>query len=272
MQRIAELCSRQLALVHVVAVTLVDDNAVGHFHDASLDALQFVARSCQLYEQEEIHHGMAGRLALANSYRLHENLVVAGCFAEDDGLARLACHTSQATRRGTGTDEGVRVYGEFFHAGLVAQYASLGALAGGVNGQYGQFASVFLQYMNAEFINAGALAGSGYATDADAHGVSTVGQASFYDFLCHLLVGRMCALHQGDGLPQDGGVPLEDSFHVVIGRQLSACKTLALEVWVDVGRLLHSVVDNESCIFRRVLWMLHGQSVVYVNIDGLLGL
>ena len=55
-QRIAELRSGQLALVHVVPVTLVDDDTVRHLHDTALDALQLVARTGKLDKQEEIHH------------------------------------------------------------------------------------------------------------------------------------------------------------------------------------------------------------------------
>ena len=48
MQRVAELCGSQVGVFDVVSVGLVDDNAVGHFHNAAFYALQFVAGAGQL--------------------------------------------------------------------------------------------------------------------------------------------------------------------------------------------------------------------------------
>ena len=90
MQRITELRSGQLALIHVVPVTFVDDDAVGHLHDTAFNALQLVSRTGQLNEQEKIYHGMTGRFALSHAHRLHENLVKTGSLAQDDRLTRLA--------------------------------------------------------------------------------------------------------------------------------------------------------------------------------------
>lgn len=56
MQGAAELSLCQACPVDVVAVGLVDDYAVGHFHDAALYALQFVAGAGELDEQEEVDH------------------------------------------------------------------------------------------------------------------------------------------------------------------------------------------------------------------------
>ena len=92
---IAKTGGCHLAFLHVVAVALVDDDAVGYLHDASLDALKFIACACQLYQQEEIHHGVAGRFALAHTHSLYKYLVVACCLAQDDGFTGLAGHTAQ---------------------------------------------------------------------------------------------------------------------------------------------------------------------------------
>lgn len=98
MEGIAELSGCQTGAFDVVAIGFVDDNAIGHLHDTTLDALQLVTRTCQLDEQEEINHRMDGRLALSYAHGLDKNLVIAGSFAKDNGFARLACHSSQRPR------------------------------------------------------------------------------------------------------------------------------------------------------------------------------
>ena len=52
----SELTGSQFSSLNIVAISFVDDNAVGHFHNTSLDALQLITRASQLYQQEEIHH------------------------------------------------------------------------------------------------------------------------------------------------------------------------------------------------------------------------
>ena len=47
-ERIAELRLSEACAVDVVAIGLVDDDAVSHFHDAALNALQLIARSGKL--------------------------------------------------------------------------------------------------------------------------------------------------------------------------------------------------------------------------------
>ena len=81
MQGVAEVGGCDVTLVHVAAVAFVYHYSVGNLHYASLDALQLVAGSCKLDEEEEVYHGMTGCLALPHSHGLHENLVVAGCLA-----------------------------------------------------------------------------------------------------------------------------------------------------------------------------------------------
>ena len=91
---VAEVGGGHLTTIDIVAVALVDDDAVADLHDAALDALQFVARTCHLDEQEEIDHGVAGGLALAHTDGLDEDVVEACGLAEDDGLACLTGHTA----------------------------------------------------------------------------------------------------------------------------------------------------------------------------------
>ena len=70
-----------MTFVHIVSVTFVYDNAVGNLHDASFYALQLVARSCKLYQKEEVNHGVAGRFTLSYTYSLHKNLVISSSLA-----------------------------------------------------------------------------------------------------------------------------------------------------------------------------------------------
>ena len=102
---VAEIGSGHVAFINILAITLVDDNAVADLHDASLDALKLVARASQLDEQKEVDHRMTGGLALSDTYGLDEYLVEACSLAEDDGLTRLAGHTAQRTCRRTRTNE-----------------------------------------------------------------------------------------------------------------------------------------------------------------------
>ena len=77
MQGVAEVIGRQLTLLHIVSVAFVDDDAIGHLHNAALDALQLVTRTSQLNKQEEVDHRMTSGLALSHAYGFNENFVVA---------------------------------------------------------------------------------------------------------------------------------------------------------------------------------------------------
>ena len=50
MECIAEIGGSHLTTVYVIAIALVDDNAIRYLHDATLDALQLVACTSQLDE------------------------------------------------------------------------------------------------------------------------------------------------------------------------------------------------------------------------------
>ena len=152
---IAEVGSRHLTAVDVVAVALVDDDAVGDFHDAALDALQLVAGARHLDEQEEVDHRVTGRLALPYPDGLDKNLVEASSLAEDDGLTRLAGHATERACGRAGTNERGRVLRQLLHARLIAEDAALGTLAGGVDGQHGELAAMFVEHMDAKLVDRG---------------------------------------------------------------------------------------------------------------------
>ena len=91
---VAEVARGHLGTADVVTVGLVDDDTVGHLHDAALDTLQLVARSGQLDEQEEVDHRMDGCLTLAHADGLDEDGVEACGLTEDDRLTRFTSHAT----------------------------------------------------------------------------------------------------------------------------------------------------------------------------------
>ena len=211
MEGIAEIGGSHLALVDILAITLVDDDTVADLHDASLDALQLVAGTCQLDEQEEIDHRMAGGLALSDTYSLDEYLVEACGLAEDDGLTRLAGHTAQRTCRRTRTDERIGMDGELLHARLITQDRTLRTLRRRVDGQHSQTATLLLQHMDTKLVDAGRLARTGHAADAHADRIAAIGQALVDDLLGLLLMVGVDTLDQRDSLREDGDIALDDA-------------------------------------------------------------
>ena len=96
-QRIAEVGGCHVTAVHIVAIALVDDDAIANLHDTALDALKLIACASHLYQQEEIYHRVTGRLTLTHTHGLYENLVESRSLAQNDGLASLTCYTTQRT-------------------------------------------------------------------------------------------------------------------------------------------------------------------------------
>ncbi len=48
MQRATELSLSQTRTVNIIAISLIDDNAIGHFHNTALDTLQFITSTGKL--------------------------------------------------------------------------------------------------------------------------------------------------------------------------------------------------------------------------------
>lgn len=95
MQRIAELTGSQLGRFQIISVGFVDHNTVRHFHDSAFDSLQFISRTCELNQQEEIHHRMNRRFALSYSNGFHKDFIESGSFAKHNGFTGLPCNSSQ---------------------------------------------------------------------------------------------------------------------------------------------------------------------------------
>ena len=115
------LSARDLRGQEVVAVRLVDDDGVCELHDALFDALQFVTRTRQHNEQEEIDHRAHGCLGLPDADRLDDDDVVACRLAEQHGLTALARDAAKGAARRRGTDECLGAARECPHARLVAE-------------------------------------------------------------------------------------------------------------------------------------------------------
>ena len=81
MEGVAVVGGSHVAAVHVLAVTFVYHDAVAYFHYSPLYSLQFVACTRHLQQQEEVHHGVAGGLALPHPDGLYEYLVKTGSLA-----------------------------------------------------------------------------------------------------------------------------------------------------------------------------------------------
>ena len=151
------------------------------------------------------------------------------------------------------------MHGQFLHTGLVAQNTPFAPLAARVDGQHGQFASVLLQHMDAEHVNACTFPGTGHPADAHANGTPGMGQALFYHFLRHGLMGGVRTFYQRHGPSEYRHVPFQDAFHIIPCRHLPMPVPAALQVRVHNRRLGYAVVHGQSLIFRTVLRMFHSR-------------
>ena len=97
MQCITELSGSQLGTFQIISIGLIDNDTIRHLHNTTLNPLQFIARTGQLNQQEEINHRVNSRFALSHSYGLHKNLIESGSFTKNNRLTCFACHSSQRT-------------------------------------------------------------------------------------------------------------------------------------------------------------------------------
>ena len=137
--------------------------------------------------------------------------------------------------------------GKFLHTRLIAQDGAFGALAGWVDGEDGQTASLLFQHVDAELVDTRTLASARHTTDAHTNAVATVGQTLVDDLLCSCLVVGIDTLDEGDGLREDGDVTLEDALYHLSNGEFPTAHTL--EVWVHDRWLVHTTVHLQACIF-----------------------
>lgn len=144
---------------------------------------------------------------------------------------------------------------ELLHACLIAQDRTLGALTRGVDGEDSQTTSLFAEHVNAKLVDRGTLTCAWHTTDAYADTAPTIGQTLIDDLLGLGLMIGVDALDECHGLREDGDVALDDALYQLSGRELAT--TIALQVGVDNGGLLHTAVHLQACIFLTILWMVH---------------
>ncbi len=265
MQRTAELGLGQTRTVDVVAVGLVDNNAVSHLHDAALDALKFVARACKLDQQEEVDHRMDGSLALTYADSLYKYIVVARRLTEHNRFAGLAGHSAERTGRRAGTDERRRMDGEFLHPRLVAEYRSLGALARRIDGEHREFAAV-AQHMQAEHINRRTLACTGHTGDAYSARAARKRQTLLDHFLGYGLMVGAETLDKRDRPAEHSHIALQYALDKLRRRRQRFAFGTFVKVWVDRRRLCHAAIDRQPDILLIIFRMLHILLTYYIDI------
>ena len=77
---------RELTRFDTLAIALVHEQDVAHFHHAALDALDVVSGPANEGEHEHVHHVPHGDFALPDAHGLHQNQIEAGSLAELDGF------------------------------------------------------------------------------------------------------------------------------------------------------------------------------------------
>ena len=83
----------------VIAVVLIDDQEVGHFHDASLDALQFIASTREHQEEECIGQIPNSGFRLAHTDGFDNDTVKTCRLAQQDGFVGAARDTAEVGGR-----------------------------------------------------------------------------------------------------------------------------------------------------------------------------
>ena len=103
--------------------------------------------------------------------------------------------------------------GELLHTRLITEDRTFGALTGGIDGKDGQTTSFLTEYVHAELIDRGGLAGTWYTTDTYTDAVATIRQTLVDDLLGTGLMVGVDTLDKGDSLREHGDIALKDAFH-----------------------------------------------------------
>ena len=269
MQCIAEMSRSQFRLLDVATVSLIDHNAVCHFHDSTLDALQFITRTCQLNQQEEIDHRVYRCFTLTYPYSFYKYLIKTCSFTKNNGLTGLTSHPSQRTSRRARTDKCFGMNGKFFHTGLVPQDTPLGTLTTRVNGQYSQL-TTFFQHMQTKHIDRRTLSGTRHPTDTDTHRVSRIRQALFDDFLGNGLMFGFEAFHHSDCLTQYRHISLDNAVYKLVHRIFLAFRFLTqLQIRVDSRRLFDACIYSQAFVFFAVFGMFYHSILSFSRLHSL---
>ena len=145
---------------------------------------------------------------------------------------------------------------QFLHTGLIAQDTAFGALTAGVDSQHCQLASIFLQHVDAEYINGGTLACTRNTADAYANRVTCMRQTFLNHLLRHSLMIGQYTLYQCYRTAQNSYIALQDTFYIVVYRKLTSAGIL-LAIRVHYRHLLYSCIYLQAFIFFTVFRMFH---------------
>src|SRR5262249_4981536 len=99
------LASRQVCRTKIVAVGLVDYDAVNHLDDTAFDSLKFVTGSGNHQEQKKVGHGADLNFRLPDTHGFDQNILVSSGFADQHALAGAAGHAAKAAARRRGADK-----------------------------------------------------------------------------------------------------------------------------------------------------------------------
>ena len=102
---------------------------------------------------------------------------------------------------------------QLFHTGLISEDRAFGTLTGRVDSENSEFAAFLTEYVHAELIDRGGLAGTWYATDTYTDAVATIRQTLVDDLLGTGLMVGVDTLDKGDSLREHGDIALKDAFH-----------------------------------------------------------
>jgi hypothetical protein len=111
MQRILQLPLCYFGFLDIVAVGLIDNDTIGHFHNSAFNALQLIPCTGKLYQQKEIDHRVHGSFRLPHPYRFHKNIVEPGRLAKNNGFSCFSGNTTQRTGRRRRTNKCVFLNG-----------------------------------------------------------------------------------------------------------------------------------------------------------------
>ena len=161
---------------------------------------------------------MNGCFGLTDTHGLDKDIVIAGRLAEHDSFASLASHATKRSCRGGRADKGIGMLRKFLHASLIAEDRTLSTLARGVDGEYGEFATL-LEDVEAKDIDRSRLAGTRHTGDADAARIAGIWKALLDNLLGYLLMCVYGRLDESHSLPQHGDITLEDTLHIFAGSE-----------------------------------------------------
>ena len=201
------LARRPIGRIFHAAIRLVDDQCIGQFEDALLDALQLVARTRLHQHEKEIDHPMNRDFGLADPDRFDDHDVVARRFAQQHRFSRALRDTAERTAGRRGADESLILLSETLHPRLVTQDAAACDWTARVDGEHRDLVAA-LEQKHPKALDERTLADSGWTRDPDPDRVAGVGHQRFeYLLTSGRLIGPL-AFEQRNGLRQEPAIAL----------------------------------------------------------------